>query len=284
MKFQRIYQAVHFQPWLITPRAHASIRDLLEKKMLANALIELNSSMDKPSLDLFGNELPSMSIKNGVATIPIQGVIGQKLGILEKSCGAVGVEDVSNDIQSALSDNSVKIILLDISSPGGTVSGVPELANEIENATNYKKVIAFTDSETASAAYWIASSANLFFASPSADVGSIGVYLPWIDESLAYAMMGYKVDLIKNDGGTYKGMGFPGTSLTNDQRQQLQASVNNIFDMFKAHITDNRPMVKDSAMQGQTFLANEATSVGLIDGVKTRSEVMKFVSDYSKSK
>jgi signal peptide peptidase SppA len=274
MKFARIFQAVHFQPWLITSRGHASVRELLERRL------EFTPLSDRPTQDVFGNELPVMQIQDGIAIIPINGVIGKGLGSLEKSCGAVGVEDVSADIQAAVMDKSVKAILLDISSPGGTVGGVPNLADLIAEATKYKKVIAYSDSEMASAAYWLASSANLIYADMVSDVGSIGVYIPWVDQSAAFAMEGYKVDLIKNAGGKYKGMGYPGTSLTPEQRDQMQKSVDQIFSMFQGHVLMNRPKIKEEAMQGQTFLGDEALSVGLIDGVATREEVMQMLSEY----
>jgi signal peptide peptidase SppA len=277
MKFQRILEAVHFKPWLITPTAHASIKQLLDTRL--NESIKQDPSrvrLERPSEDFFGNDLPVMTVENGLATIPIHGVVGNRLGTIEKSCGAVGVEDISNDLQSALVDPSVKAILLDINSPGGTVTGVPELANEIAFAATKKPIYGFTDGQMASAAYWIGSSARWLYASQSADIGSIGVYLPWIDQSAAYAMEGLKVDLIKNSGGTYKGAGFPGTSLTEDQRDQLQDSVDHIFLMFAEHVMSNRK-INEEALRGQTFMGDHAAAMNLIDGVKTRSEVLEII-------
>ncbi len=276
MKFQRIYQAVHFQPWLITPRAHNSIRELLNSK-----LFEVNA--ERPASDIFGEDLPVMTIHNGIATIPVHGVIGQKLGLLEKSCGAVGVEDISMDLRMAVSDPSAHAILLDISSPGGVIGGVPELASEIKAAASKKPVYAFTDSEMASAAYWLAASAGEIYASPSADIGSIGVYLPWIDQSAAYEARGLKVDLIKNTGGTYKGMGFPGTSLTEAQREELQAGVDEVYAMFAGHVIEARQdrdfVLSLEALRGQTFMADRAYKNGLTDGVKTREELIQHIQE-----
>lgn len=274
MKFQRIHQAVHFQPWLITPRAHDSVVELLNSK-----LYEANT--DRPLLDDMFDSAPMMTVTNGLANIPIQGVIGQKLGMLEKQCGAVGVEDISNNLRSAIADPSVRAILLNISSPGGTVGGVPELATEISAAANRKPIYAFTDSEMASAAYWIGSSADMIYATPSADIGSIGVYLPWVDKSAAFEARGMKVDLIKNTGGTYKGMGFPGTSLTKDQREELQRGVDEIFNMFSDHVVQARTgrdnTLSTEALRGQTFMAQKAFQNGLIDRVMTMDETLRDI-------
>jgi signal peptide peptidase SppA len=272
MKFQRIYEAVHFKPWLITPRAHASIRYLLDAKLHENMEPRIDISIE----DLFDEQTPQPQFENGIAIIPVVGVIGNKLGIIEKSCGAVGVEDVASGILTAIQDPSIKAIFLDISSPGGTVGGVPELAELISQANKMKPVFAYTDGDMCSAAYWLGASGSKIFASKSAEIGSIGVYLPWVDASRAYENEGLKVDLIKNKEGKFKGAGFEGTSLTDDQRAQLQAGVQKIFEMFKADITANRT-IPPYAMQGQTFIGNDAEEAGLIDGVMSRDDALSYV-------
>jgi ClpP class serine protease len=63
-------------------------------------------------------------------------------------------------------------------------------------------------------------------------------------------------------------MGFPGTPLTDQAREHLQAQVNQIYSMFTNHVRQYRgDDIETSAMQGQLFMGPEAVEAGLIDGV-----------------
>jgi ClpP class serine protease len=115
----------------------------------------------------------------------------------------------------------------------------------------------------ASAAYYLAAGATAIVASASAEVGSIGVYIPWVDASVAIAAQGLRPDPIVNTGGDLKAIGFGGT-LTAEQRAHLQARVDEDFAAFKAHIRDYRD-VPDSAMRGQTVSGPAAHASNLID-------------------
>ncbi len=81
--------------------------------------------------------------------------------------------------------DDIKAVFLDIDSPGGTVAGTPELAAAVASLNERKPVYAFSSGLMCSAAYWIASQARAIYATPSAQVGSIGVVQAVIDNSAA---------------------------------------------------------------------------------------------------
>ena len=139
---------------------------------------------------LFG-VAPAPYVVDGVGIVPIVGVIGKGLSPLEKMMGAVDVNDVSAAIDAFAANPEVEKVALQISSPGGTVTGVEELANKVRNLE--KPTLAYTDSEMASAAYWIGSAADRVVASPSSTVGSIGVYMAIPDYSEAAKMQGIEM-------------------------------------------------------------------------------------------
>ena len=261
MKFIHILSEILNKPWLITPQGHLAVRTLVE-----NRLDNLDNKKLQENIDLLGQPLPFPEVKpNGVMVIPIQGVMGRKLGVIEKSCGAVDTNDVMDWVTMAAEMPEVKAVVLDISSPGGTVSGVPELANMISALNTTKTVVAHISDVGCSAAYWVASSAQLITADASAETGSIGVYMALVDQSAAFAMNGLKTEVIAS--GKFKGMGLPGTSLTEEQRALLEAQVMEIYEGFKNQVISNRPQVAEEAMQGQTFLAPSALKAGLIDEI-----------------
>lgn len=267
MKYSHIIQAVFYQPWLITPGAHASIRRLVQ----AHLINEVPNQRE--GVDICGDavQLDSMEIdSDGIATIPVGGVMGYKLSGFEKGAGAVDVGDVMRDIALAEDDARVKAVLFDFDSPGGMVAGTPELADRI--AQMEKPTLAFTDNMMCSAAYWAGASADSIWATKSADVGSIGVYMPWIDETAAFANEGLKVEIFKNSDAEYKAMGFPGTALTDTQREYLRDQVEEIASMFMGHVANNRTFINSEAMRGQTFMADRAMAHGLVDGIVSDRE------------
>lgn len=258
MKYPHLLRILKEEPLLITPAAHNSILLLLENRMAGNEPPQRETEYcgDKVALD-------SMQVIDGIAHIPIGGAIGQKLGNYEKMSGAVDVSDVAKDIAWAEKSADVRGVIFDIDSPGGMVAGTPELADKI--AAMEKPKYAFTNGQIASAAYWLAAATDGIFATRTADIGSIGVYIPWADQSERFKEAGVKVELIKS--GKYKGMGFPGTSLSDEQKQLLQDRVDMIAEMFYEHVKSNRPGIKSDSMQGQTFMAQQAKNLGLIDEI-----------------
>lgn len=198
------------------------------------------------------------------AVVPLKGVISKNISELESMCGGCDILDVEEMLEECERDPSIKCIILDIDSPGGTSVGVPELANRVKNCK--KDVIAFTSSECCSAAYWIGSQAGAgFYSTGSATVGSVGVYIAYPDCSEAYKMEGVRMEVIKS--GLFKGAGIPGTSLDANQRKMLQDEVNEIHGEFKAAVKGVREFVDDSSMEGQTFSGKKAAEAGLVTGL-----------------
>ena len=264
LRYPRIHHAVFFEPWAILESKHASIRAVLEAAMQGNML------------DLLDERKPAeYAVADGIGIIPIEGVIGKGLSTMEKACGGVCVDEIGSMLGQAMADQSVQGIMLDINSPGGSVAGVPELADAISAASEVKPVMAYTDGEMASAAYWLAAGAKAIYATKSAVVGSIGVYIPWMDSSAFYAANGRKVEVIRNAGADLKGMGIPGTSLSDDQRAHLQEHVDQVAKMFHDHVTGNRPTVGAGAMRGQAMLGQPAADAGLTDGVQGFDHALK---------
>jgi signal peptide peptidase SppA len=201
----------------------------------------------------------------GVAIVPIEGVLARKPSLFEM---LDGVEDSANllDLFNAtVSNPEVNAVLLDMDSPGGFITGGPELADAVRNSP--KPVHVWTGGTMASLAYWVGSQGAQVTASRSSRVGSIGAYVVNRDYSKLFENAGVKVEVIKNSEADFKAAGVPGTSLTEDQRTQLQKGVQASFDEFKAAILSARPGVKAEAMKGQTFSGNEAVKLGLIDGI-----------------
>ena len=212
---------------------------------------------------LFGEVPKAYIAEDGTGVIPIAGVIGKGLSPLEKMTGAVDVNAIADAIDDYSTNPQVTRIAFQVSSPGGTVTGVEELANKVRNIS--KPTMAYTDSEMASAAYWIASAADKVVASPSSTVGSIGVYMTIADMTEMAKAQGIKMVVIKS--GKFKGAGIPGTSLSEEQVANLQQGVDEIHADFKAAVLQTRKLVKAEDMEGQVFSGKQAAQRGLVTGL-----------------
>jgi signal peptide peptidase SppA len=214
-------------------------------------------------------------VSGGVAVIPMFGAIGKYLSSMEIACmGGCSLDRTSAALSAALADSEVGAIVLHINSPGGTVTGVPEFSRQIAAAS--KPVYAYSDSVMASAAYWVGCSCAGVFASESASIGSIGVYMAFLDYTRQLENKGIDVRLVR--AGRLKAIGMPGT-WSDEVEAHLQEGVNETYDAFTSWVREHRGEIADDTMQGQGFSARKALTAGLIDEiVNDISEVVANVA------
>lgn len=260
--------------WAATPQTVESVRSLLDSRM--GRTFEPPQTADQgaalPAVSaqaaaMFGDRSDSRdkkpySMYGTTAIVPVFGVIGKHLSSLELFCGGCGVDQICSVLDAAAQDDEVEQILMWYHTPGGVVTGVPEAARFIRAVDEIKPVYAYTDGMMCSAGYWLASQCRNIFASPSSDVGSIGVYLSWINAREAYEAEGLKLELFK--AGEFKAMGHPLKDLTDAEADMLQADVDYIWSEFKAACTSRRTLA-ESTMQGQTFSYAAQLETGLVD-------------------
>ncbi len=204
-----------------------------------------------------------MEIRNGIALIPVQGVLGKHLSFLELWCGGCDYDIIAEMIDAALSDSSVRTIVFDINSPGGMVTGLAELCEKIRECG--LRTIAYADCECCSCAFWIAMVCDEVYFAPSCCAGCVGVYIAGMDTSRAWETEGYKLELFRS--GSLKAIGLDGKEWTDDEREFLQASVDRQGEKFRAAVRESRGNIPDSLMQGQWFDGEQCCEYALADGL-----------------
>ena len=216
--------------------------------------------------DIYGAPLPKPYTVGTTAIIPIKGVITSGLHPIYRVIGFADTEQIAGWIRAAVANPLVEEILLRIDSPGGMVTGTPELAAAVAAADRMKPVLAHTSGMMDSAAYWIASQARAICCTPSADVGCVGVYQLYYDQTAYLATMGIKANIFKS--GDLKAAGHPDIPMTEAQAAHVQAEIDAIGVQFRAAVTARRDIDEDS-MRGQSFLGTEALARGLVDDLST---------------
>ena len=251
--YPQIISKVYEQPWLITPAKHRAIRKLIEQR--------LDGGMTEPDGD--ESESPELAIDGSTAVIPVHGIIGKHMSKMETMCGGCDLDAIGTMIDAAMADSNVNRLVFDFRSPGGTVTGVPEMARKIQNITG-KTTVAFTDSMCCSGALWLAMSCGSFYCTESSDVGSVGVYSVYLDESAALEKEGVKVNAIS--AGKFKLAGASFQPMQADERKMIQEGVDKIYGQFKSAVTRNRS-ISDEYLQGQVLDGEDAVKYGFCDGL-----------------
>lgn len=162
------WHAVCSVPWAIEPRWLTTILAVTSRQNLSVEAVE--AQLGRP---LDGTR--TVTVRDGVATIPLEGPIFRRAGLFAAISGGASVEDLGLDLTAALNEAAVSAILLNVDSPGGEVNGIAELAAMIRAAEAQKPVVAYISDLGASAAYWLASAAQEVVVASTALVGSIGV-------------------------------------------------------------------------------------------------------------
>jgi signal peptide peptidase SppA len=207
--------------------------------------------------------------REDTAVIPLVGMISKGAGPFAEMCmGAMNPDRISHALDQAMAAKEVKNIVLDVNSPGGRVTYIPELAAKIKQAadTRGKTLYAFSDQTTASAATWLATQVNEMIITPSASVGSIGTYLAFLNPKIAMQMQGYALELFSK--GTHKALGMPGRDLTQADREYLQAGVDKVNAQFVEAVKTARPKASEESLRdAKMYDGRDAVRHGLADGI-----------------
>lgn len=161
------------QPWAMTEEMLRQLLEIAARENLPADIEALRREMGRPLEGARGEAYT----RDGVAVIPVTGPIFPRANLMTELSGATSTQMLAMDIQRAVTDSAVNAIVLHFDSPGGAVAGINELAAQIREATETKRVIAYVGVMAASAAYWLASAASEIVIDRAATVGSIGVRL-----------------------------------------------------------------------------------------------------------
>lgn len=275
MKYMHIARYVADTPWAILPAKMAEILGVLAYRAAGHTFTpdEIRARLNASD----GEFEPLMASRGAVAVIPIRGVIAHRMSSMEESSGGASTEGIAKMLRAAMSDASIGTIVLDVDSPGGTVTGVAELAAELYDMRGKgKRIIAQVNGLAASAAYWLASQADEVVSLPSGMAGSIGVFMAHEDLSKALEQQGINVTLIS--AGKYKTEGNPFEPLSDEAKAVKQASVDAAYAQFVKDVARGRGVaaseVRGGYGEGRTLSAKDAKAAGLIDRIGTMEDTI----------
>ena len=268
-------------PWALMPERLHAITNVLSRWVGdATASSEVNQQIkqDRRARETRKTEARGKS-GSGIAVMPLYGVVTQRGNMLEEvsGSGCTSTQQFAAGLRELLADDSVGQILIDIDSPGGSVYGVSELADEIRAARETKPVVAIANSLAASAAYWLGSAASEFYVTPGGEVGSIGVWQAHFDYSQAMASDGVKATLVS--AGQYKVEANPYEPLDPEAHAFMQSRVDDYYQAFTKAVARGRNVpisqVRSGMGQGRVLGADAAKSLAMVDDIATLDDVLR---------
>ena len=188
----------------------------------------------------------------------------------------------------------IKVLLININSPGGTVSATAELEkilHEFKKETN-TKVYFYTKEILASGGYWVATTADKIFASYGSIIGSIGVSGPsWFyynkPISLSSGIFGQSIEtkdgieVFNQNAGEGKDLFNPYRRPKTDEIKHLQNIVNDVYNVFINKVSKSRKIeisnLRDN-IGALIYSSNQAKKNFLIDDILSYENVIKLIS------
>lgn len=202
-----------------------------------------------------------------VARLPVNGIITDDRALVAA-------------VTKLAKDDSVKALIVDIDSPGGTVAGGEALHEAIKRVAARKPVVSVMRGTAASAGYMVAVPAARIFAREATLTGSIGVLLQSGEVSGLLASLGITTETITS--GPLKDQPSLTRRLTPDGRQVLEGLVADMYDQFLTMVAEGRRMDIDkvrSLADGRAYTGRQALKLGLVDAIGGEAEARDWLTE-----
>lgn len=236
---------------------------------------------------------------NKILAVPVQGVILTEEALLPnpldflQNAGVTYGYTVKDSLIRAAEDESIKGVLLQVNSPGGTIPGSKAISDGI---LYYKEktgnpVYTHIREVGASGGYWAAITGDRVYSDTGSLIGSIGVimgpfkyYNGVVEEGsiLGGVTTENGIENTIFSAGEYKDTGSPYRPLTDEEKAHWQTSLDNEYEVFVQHVARFRDIPQETIKNDIKALPYEnerALSLGLIDGVAPEEEVLSQLVD-----
>lgn len=181
-------------------------------------------------------------------------------------------------------NDDVKALVLRVNSPGGSAFGSEQIWHALENFKKAGKTFTVSMGDyAASGGYYISCGADRIFADSTTITGSIGIFgvIPCAQD-LVENKIGVNVEVVKtNKNADLLAMGVLSKRLTPAQRQSIQNSVNEGYELFTKRCADGRKVKQDSIKAiggGRVWDGISAKKIGLIDQFGSLADAIEWTA------
>jgi signal peptide peptidase SppA len=267
-------------PWALMPEKLLDIRAIYLSRLAGEKadVASIEARLGRP----LENKREGYKVHNGVAVIPVEGIVAKKMNLLTQISGGTSTQVLQQEIADAAADPMVNAIVLVIDSPGGEVDGTQAAADLVRSVRGTKPIVALGDGLMASAAYWIGSAADkVYITADTTAVGSIGIVATHTDYSKAEEQRGIRITEIT--AGKYKRIASQHEPLSDEGRASIQDQVDHLYSVFVDAVAANRGVSTDTVLtkmaDGRVFLGKNAIAAGLVDGISSLKAIVGELND-----
>jgi protease-4 len=183
------------------------------------------------------------SAQDKVAILHLEGVILEGL-----------LQFVHQQIDTAAADKDVKVVVLRINSPGGSITASDDLHRRLvelrdgnaRKKTNPKPLVVSMGSLAASGGYYAAMPARTLLAERTTLTGSIGVFASF--PNVKGFTDEHKITFLTIKQGEIKDSGSPFKDMTDKEKQVWQDMVDHAYEQFLAVVEQSRPHLTKAKM------------------------------------
>jgi protease-4 len=171
-------------------------------------------------------------------------------------------------------------LLLRIDSPGGTVGDSQEIYAALKQLGETTKIVASFGNISASGGVYIGMGAHHIVANPGTITGSIGVIIRGNNIESLLDKVGVSFKVIKS--GPYKDILAFDRPLTEEERQILQALIDNSYGQFVQTVADARKLPIETVRgfaDGRIFTGEQALTLGLVDRLGTEEDARRWLAE-----
>jgi protease-4 len=178
----------------------------------------------------------------------------------------MGSETITNAIEKAREDSSIKAIVLRVDSGGGSAFASDLIWREVMLTKDRKPVIVSMGGMAASGGYYIACPADVIVAEPGTVTGSIGVIAGKFSLRGLYDKLGVNKEILKR--GENSDIYTTYSSFTDEQREIIHRQIRELYDDFVHKAARGRNTTKEAIepiAQGRIWTGRQAKDNGLVD-------------------
>ncbi len=227
-----------------------------------------------------------MNRKGKIAIVPIKGIVtseGVPHLFLFPWRKVVSSTETIELLEEVKKKRSIKALVVEINSPGGTPFPCQEIAERIKNIS--KPTVAWVREYATSGAYWIASSCEAIVAGRLSRIGSVGVVS--VRPDFSELMKKFGIDIETMASGVFKTLGLPYQKMAPQEREVVKEELDTIHKYFLEEISANRKL-KDETLKeissGRIYFGNKAKSLELIDYLGGKKEALEVARERAKIK
>jgi len=197
----------------------------------------------------------------------------------------IGLNDLLKSIQRAKTDDNIKCIYLNVSSPNAGFATMREVRNAlIDFKKSHKKIIAYSEVYT-QGAYYLASSADKIYLNPEGTLEFKGFSSELTFFKGTLEKVGVEMQVIRV--GNYKSAVEPFIldKMSDYNRKQVTAYVGGLYNTFLTDIAKSRDIHKDSlykiADDFRVRQPQDAVNFKMVDALKYKDQILEELKGLS---